>query len=460
MLDVVFEQLENVRDEPAWREPPPEVIERLKSPMPREGAALERVFEDFRRDILPYPTGNVHPRFFGWVHGSGTPAGALADLFAAVMNSNVGGRHHAAVYVERQVIRWFCDLFAFPEGASGILTTGTSLANFLAVSIARTAASGRAVRDTGIGAAPGLTAYTSEAAHGCIAQAFELSGLGANALRILPVDAQGRLDPNRVREAIAQDRGAGRTPFMLIATAGTVDAGAIDPLEELHELARNGGLWFHVDGAFGATIALSDSLRSRLRGIENADSIAFDFHKWLHVPYDDACLIVRNGDVHRATFASEGAYVTRMERGTAAGRPWFADYGPELSRGFRALKVWFTIRHFGTARLAHAIEENCRQAQSLADRLTEHGVFELAAPVHLNIVCFRMRNDARAPEELDRLNDELAIALQESGEAVVSTTTLGGRRVLRACITNQRTRDDDIARTAEALTRLARHLLG
>jgi glutamate/tyrosine decarboxylase-like PLP-dependent enzyme len=194
-------------------------------------------------------------------------------------------------------------------------------------------------------------------------------------------------------------------------------------------------MWFHVDGAFGAMLVLSQELRSRVAGIERADSIAFDFHKWLHVQYDAACLLVRDAEAHRKTFASEGPYITRMERGLGAGAPWFADYGPDLSRSFRALKVWFTIKHFGTRRLAQAIEMNCRQAAELARRIEASPDFELAAYAGLNIVCFRHRT-AEA--------DALAVAVQESGEAVVSSTTIEGRRAVRACFTNHRTREEDL----------------
>ncbi|MDP9019133.1 MAG: aminotransferase class V-fold PLP-dependent enzyme, partial [Candidatus Eremiobacteraeota bacterium] len=350
----------------------------------------------------------------------------------------------------RQVVRWFCELFKFGPQSSGLLLGGTSIANFAGVLVARTASLGPTVRVDGLSQVRAkLVGYASSATHNCVRKAFEMAGLGSEALRILPIDTSHRIDVHKLNDAIERDRAAGLVPFLLVGNAGTVDVGAIDPLEELADVAQREGLWFHVDGAFGAMAALSPKLAPRLAGIERAGSIAFDFHKWLHVPYDAACLLVRDETLHRQTFASEGPYITRMERGTASGTPWFADFGPDLSRSFRALKVWFTLKHFGTQRLAEAIEANCRQASLLAERIQSGTHFELAAPVNLNIVCFKLRG-ARGPQA-DAANDALAVAVQESGRAVVSSTTIAGRRVLRACFTNHRTRDEDVYLLIEAL---------
>jgi len=451
--------MRDVRERAVWEPVPEQVKAALRAAMPEEGTSLEEVYREFRETILPYATGNVHPRFWGWVHGSGTPAGAIAEFLAAVMNSNVGGRDHGAVYVERQVIRWFCDLFGWPSDAAGILVTGTSTANLLAVLVARTGALGRAVRERGLSQAEQLVGYASAATHACVRKAFESAGLGSQHLRVLPVDHAHRLDPVRVARAVAEDRRQGLRPFLLVGNAGTVDAGAIDPLDRLADLASEEGLWFHVDGAFGAAAYLSPQLRPKLRGIERADSIAFDFHKWLQAPYDAGCVLVRDGEMQRATFASEGPYITRMERGLAAGEPWFADYGPDLSRGFRALKVWFTIKTHGTAALARAIERNCEQARDLQALLERSGVFEIVAPVELQIVCFRPSISGLPPHTLDEITDECAVRLQESGEAVISSTTISGRRAMRACITNHRTTSADLDALVETLERITPEVL-
>ena len=456
-LDDALDYLESVSERPAWQPVPQAVKDRLQAPMPQDGRAFEDVYDDFARTILPYATGNIHPRFWGWVHGTGTQTGAIAELLAATMNSNLGGRDHGAVYVERQVIGWFRDLYGWPETASGLIVTGTSAANFLAVLAARTAALGPEVRERGLlDMGRRLTGYASAATHACVRKAFEAAGLGSAQLRVVPVDEAHRADPQAMTAAIAQDRARGLQPFLVVGNAGTVDTGAIDPLDDLADLAQREGLWFHVDGAFGASAYLSPALRPKLRGIERADSIAFDFHKWLHVPYDAGCVLVRDGELHRATFASEGPYITRMDRGLAAGAPWFADYGLDLSRGFRALKVWFTVQEHGARGLARAIERNCEQARALRDALERDDLFDVLAPVELQIVCFRPRIAGMTQDALDRLTDESAIRLQESGVAVISSTTLGGRRALRACITNHRTADADIPLVLGELRRIVR----
>lgn len=455
-LDEAIDYLERVRERPAWQEVPATVQDRLAQPLPAHPTPLADVYREFAELILPYSSGNIHPRFFGWVQGTGTPTGALADLLAATMNPNVGGRNHGAIYVERAVIAWFRELFGFPPESSGVLTIGTSAANLIAVLVARSAALGPRVRETGVTGEGGrLIGYASAATHSCVRRAFEVSGLGSASLRVLPADSLHRLDPAALTRAIESDRAAGLRPFMLVANAGTVDVGAIDPLGELGEIAAREKLWYHVDGAFGAVALMSPQLAPRLRGIERADSIAFDFHKWLHVPYDAGCLLVRDGELHRSTFASTPNYLTRMPRGLASAQPWFTDFTLDLSRSFRALKVWFTIKEFGTQALGAAMEANVRQAKLLGDLVDGEPGFELLAPVQLNVVAFRYRRDGLNEDELDRLNDEIVIALQESGEGVVSSTTVAGKRAIRACIVNHRTTDDDIRYTLDAVKRIA-----
>jgi aromatic-L-amino-acid/L-tryptophan decarboxylase len=458
-LDDAIDYLQSVRDRPVWQDVPAEVRERLTAPLPLEPSPLEEVYAEFVRDVLPYPTGNIHPRFFGWVHGSGTASGALAELLAATMNSNVGGRNHGAVYVERQVVGWFRDLFGFPPQSSGVLTVGTSAANLIAVLVARTRALGHAVREDGLFGADRLVGYASSATHGCVRRAFEVAGLGSASLRVLPADSLFRLDPAEAARAVAEDRARGLKPFLIVGNAGTVDVGAIDPLDALADLAARENLWFHVDGAFGATAMLAPSLAPRLRGIERADSIAFDFHKWLHAQYDAGCVLVRDGELHRSTFASTPSYLTRMPRGLASATPWFTDFTIDLSRGFRALKIWFVLKEMGARAVGAAIEENVRLARALGEAIDADERFELLAPVQLNIVCFRYRAAGMDGGALDRFNDELVLRLQESGIAVTSSTNVGDRRAIRVNITNHRTRDEDVTILLDALRRLAAEML-
>ena len=454
LLDDALDHLHAVRERPVWQPVPAAVRQALAEPLPREPQGVERACRDVRDLILPYPTGNAHPRFWGWVHGSGTAGGVLAELVAAAMNANCGGRDHGAILVERQVIQWCRQLFDFPEGASGILLSGTSMATLIGLAVARHHLAGVDVRADGIDGAPApLVGYASAEAHGSVARAFELLGLGRRALRLVPVDRDYRIELDQLRRAIARDRAEGARPFVVVGTAGTVNTGAIDDLAALADVCAQEGLWLHVDGAFGALIALSETLKPRLAGIERADSLGFDFHKWLHVPYDAGCVLVRRGDLHRAAFAMAPDYLRREGRGLAGGDLWFCDFGPELSRGFRALKVWFALKEHGTRRLGAAIARNCDQARYLAARIAETEGLELMAPVALNVVCFRLRAPGLEPAGLDRLNGEIVADLQEAGIAAPSTTTIRGRTVIRVCLTNHRTTRSDLDLLVDAIQR-------
>jgi glutamate/tyrosine decarboxylase-like PLP-dependent enzyme len=454
MLDDMLDFLEHVRERPVWQPVPETAKQRLAAPLPLAPTPLSQVYDEFRELVLPYATGNIHPAFFGWVHGGGTPTGMLAEMLASAMNANLGGREHAPVYVERQVIRWCREIFGFPETAGGLLVTGTSLANLIALLVARTARLGPAVRDTGLQAMPGplLVAYASEAAHNCVRKAMEMSGLGAAQLRIVPTEGRlRRIDVAALARTVREDRAAGLTPFFAVGTAGTVDTGAVDDLAALADLCAEEGLWFHVDGAFGALAMLSPVLRPLLRGIERADSLAFDFHKWGQVPYDAGCILVRDGTLQRQTFAAEPAYLARAERGLGGGAPWFCDFGPDLSRGFRALKVWFTLKEQGADAIGAAIEQCCRVARHLEARIAAAAPeLELMAPVTLNVVCFRYNGGG--PEDgaaLDSLNREVAADAQEAGVAAPSTTVLDGRLAIRAAVVNHRSTETDIDRLVD-----------
>ncbi len=401
------------------------------------------------QDVLPFSTGNAHPGFMGWVHGGGTPVGMLAEMLAAGLNANLGGRDHMPIEVERQILIWMRELFGFPETASGLFVTGTSMANLMAVLIARTTVLGFEVRRQGLAAGgKRLIAYTSAAAHGCVRQAVDLAGLGSAALRRIATDARQRMDLAALAAAIAEDREQGFTPFLLVGTAGTVDVGAVDDLAGLADLAKREGIWFHVDAAYGALALMAPDLAPLFRGIERADSIAFDFHKWGQVPYDAGYLLVRDGERHRASFAAPAAYLRRETRGLAAGSPWPCDFGPDLSRGFRALKTWFTLKVHGTEALGAAMSRSCALARVLEQKIAARPELELLAPAQLNIVCFRYR-----AVEADRVNAEIVADLHESGIAAPSTTTIDGKLAIRAALVNHRTQERHIDALIEAVLR-------
>jgi aromatic-L-amino-acid/L-tryptophan decarboxylase len=440
MLDDMLDYAANIRERPVWSPIPNAVRAQFRAELPRTPTGLDEVYREFTDSIVPYATGNVHPGFMGWVHGGGSAVGMLAEMLAAGLNANLGGRDHIPIEVERQIVEWTRSMFGFPEGASGIFVTGTSMANLMAVLVARTAALGQSVRQRGVSdEGASLTAYTSTAAHGCISKAMDLAGFGSDALRCIATDQYHRIDVAALRARIASDRSAGLKPFLVVGSVGTVDIGAIDDLVALSALCREQGLWFHVDGAYGALGILSPALAPLLAGIESADSIALDFHKWGQVPYDAGFLLVRDGEQHRATFAAPAAYLRRETRGLSAGSPWPCDLGPDLSRGFRALKTWFTLKTYGTEKLGAIITRTCALAGYLEARILAEPRLELLAPVQLNIVCFRYR-----AADANQVNGDIVMDIQESGIAVPSTTILDGQLAIRAAIVNHRTDTCDI----------------
>lgn len=446
MLDDMIDYIANVRTRPVWQPIPAEIRSDFRDALPEEPAPLSEVYAKFARDVLPYAAGNVHPGFMGWVHGGGTAVGMLAEMLAGGMNANLGGRDHMPVEVERQIVTWVRQMLGFPESATGLFVTGSSLANFIGILVARTHALGKGVRAKGI-AGSNLRAYASAAAHRCIPLAMDLSGIGTDALRPIPTDKDGRMDIAKLKAAIAADREDGLQPFLIVGTAGTVDTGAIDDLEELAAIAAAQKMHFHIDGAFGAMAVLSPELKPLVKGLEKADSIAFDFHKWAQVPYDAGFVMVRDGALHRDTFASPAAYLRPNARGLAAGAPWFSDFGPDLSRGFRALKTWFTLKTYGLKKMGEIVLHSCALAEYLEARIRKEPALELLTPARLNIVCFRFGSD-------DELNAQLVVELHESGIAVPSTTTIDGKLAIRCAFVNHRTARRDVDAMVDAVLKL------
>lgn len=449
ILSAATDKMKHAARGRVWTPTPDALRHDLQAPAPATGIDPDELVSRLI-ELLPYGVGNTHPRFFGWVHGSGSPGNLLADIAASAMNANCGGRDHIGLYIERQVVRWCKDLMGFPEAASGLIVSGTSLASIIAVKTARDAALSFSNRALGLGGTR-LTGYTSQQAHNCLARAFDMLGLGTAALRTVAVTEDFRMDLGDLAAQVKADRAAGHQPFFIAGTAGTVNTGAIDALDELAVFAQREGLWFHVDGAFGASAALSPRLAPRLTGLEQADSLAFDFHKWMHVNYDAGCILVRDGDLHRRAFENRPDYLASSQGALAGGAPWPVDFGPELSRGFRALKVWAHFLEHGTEKIAQAVETNCEQAAHLATMIDAHPRFERAAPVSLNICCFRYIGADISPTERDLLNARIVERIQLEGIAAPSTTRIDGQLCIRVNITNHRTKSSDIETLLQSL---------
>ncbi|MGI9245600.1 MAG: pyridoxal phosphate-dependent decarboxylase family protein, partial [Steroidobacteraceae bacterium] len=400
-----------------------DVVSQLQGPAPRAPQGAERAYADFREWVLPYPMGNTHPRFWSWFMGNGTAFGAVADFLAAVMNPNVGGGNHVANHVEAQELDWSKEMVGFPPEASGLLVSGGSMANFVGLAVARNSTAGVDVRTLGVAAIPQpLVTYASVEVHSCVQKAIESLGLGAQSLRKVPVNDAYEIDIGALELAIAADSTAGLRPFCVIGNAATINTGATDDLDALAELCRREGLWFHVDGAIGALLALAPRHRHLVRGMERADSVTLDFHKWLHVPFEAACVLVRDRKAHREAFALTPEYLEKSPRGLAGGEHWFSEYGLQLSRGFRALKVWLTIKEHGLDRFGRLIDRNIAQARELAALLEATPDLRVVAPVHTNIVCFRFDPGGLDTPRLNALNQELLVRLHESGVAAPSYT--------------------------------------
>ncbi len=437
------------------------VAERFRTNVPIEGEPLAALMEDCRA-VLNASRHSGHPRFFGYVASPSTPAGAYADLIASALNANVTAWRSApaATEIERTVVRWLGSLIGYGEDARGLLTSGGSMANLNALLIAHRIKAGTETSQRGLWAAGAvMTIYSSDQVHMSVVKAADVLGLGREQVRLLPTDARLRLDVRRLRAALADDISSGLRPFCVVASAGTVNTGAVDPLIDIAEVAAEYDLWLHVDGAYGALAAMDATKRALFEGIDRADSVSLDPHKWLYAPVDAGCLLFRDERAVRGVFQTLDADYIKVHEQEEAEAFAFWDYGVELSRRFRALKIWLMLRYYGTRRVAAAIAKDNRLAAELGALVEAAADFELLAPVELSVCCFRyVPPGAHSEAELNELNARIMHSIQRGGRAYVSNVMLGGRYGLRACVTNFRTTSRDIRATLD-IVREAAHTL-
>lgn len=454
MVDDMIAHLKDIRQKPVWQHVPEDVKERLtRDPLPLEGKPLADVYQQFKEDVLPYPTGNIHPRFWGWVQTNGTPTAMLASMLAAGLNPHMAGYEQSPAYVERQVIDWLRQVMGFPESAGGLLVSGGTMANMNGLAVARSVKAGFDLKNDGLNAddAPQLTVYGSSETHSWVTKCCDLMGLGKKAFRSAPVTEGYQLDIAACRQMILDDIAAGKKPFCIIGTVGTVNTGAIDDLKAIKQLADEFDLWFHVDGAFGSMVAFSEESKAMAAGQEMADSIGFDLHKWGFMPYEVACVLVRENHDQLKTFSTAASYIAAEKRGLTQNITYFADRGLQLSRGFRALKLWMSFKEQGMHKFGAIIHQNILQARYLAALVEAHTNLALLIPVSLNIVCLRYVPSGDWQGDLNALNQEILIQIQESGIAVPSQTILRGDYAIRVSITNHRTNRQDIDVFVEAV---------
>jgi aromatic-L-amino-acid/L-tryptophan decarboxylase len=443
--DVTADYLAGVGERPVWR-PVPETDRSWLTgqDLPTAGRSLSDLVRDIRTRIVPYPMGNGHPRFFGWVNSAPSPAGVLVAPIAAALNPSCAGGDHAGVLLEHTVLRWLAELVGFPHcPGGGLLTSGASMATVIALAAARQRAAGEEgvdVRADGLYGLPLMVMYVSAEGHSCLRKAAELLGLGNRQVRVVPVDDGFRMDVDALRTLVAHDVQAGLHPFCVVATAGTVNTGAVDPLDAIADVAVDHGMWFHVDGAYGALGVLAGNTEAAYVGMARADSLALDPHKWLGVPVDSGCVLWREPALARATFSLVPAYL-RDEREDGLG--WFAEYGVEQTRPFRALRVWATMAHLGRDGIVQLVDTTVQLAQMLAAMIIAASDFELLAPVGASIVAFRYRPVER-DDQLDELNRWIPAAVQRRGRAFLTGTRLAGVEALRACLLNPATTEDDL----------------
>jgi glutamate/tyrosine decarboxylase-like PLP-dependent enzyme len=459
MIDDLVDYWKGISEEPIWKPIPDEVKATFSEAIPIKPTAPNEVYEEFKKNIFPYNKGNVHPRFFAWIQGTGNPMGVWGDLLASGMNPNVAIGEHAPMYIDQQVVNWCKEMMNFPKDASGILVSGGSMANITALTVARNSFRDHRIRQKGLQLANiKLLIYCSVETHSCIQKAAEIIGLGTDSVRKIGVNEKYEMITEELDIQIQADLEAGFSPFCIVGTSGTVNTGAIDPMDELLRLSRKYDLWFHVDGAYGALCKMDPIYSDRLKAIEEADSLAFDLHKWLYVPYEIGCTLIRDKLKHRNSFSITPNYLLPETRGLAGGLDSINNYGFELSRGFKALKVWMSLKEQGFEKYQQMIAQNNRQAEYLGDLVEAESQLELTAPVSMSITCFRMMQPDYTEEALRSLNREILLRLQEEGIASPSSTILNGKFTLRIANVNQRTRFEDMELLVREVLRIGNEI--
>ena len=455
-VDAMADYLGSIRDRRVYPDVTSEQIrEQLDAQLPQQGVAFDELLKVFADVLIPNSRQNAHPRMFGYVQAPGCATAAIADLLASALNANLTAWRSApaAVELERLTIEWIRQIVGCAPGTAGLFVSGGSMANFAGLAAAR-----RAKAPPGSARAPRI--YASEETHHSIAKAATLLGIGSENVRFVRVDERFRIRTDDLQAMIDEDLRAGHLPICVVANAGTVNTGAFDSLADVNAVARRFDLWLHVDASYGGFARLAPSARSLFDGIEEADSISLDPHKWLYLPVDCGCVLYRDPNTARAAFSHEAEY-TRVISQEADEAFAFWDYGPELSRRFRALKVWMTLKNVGLQALSAAIEKDLACARRLEALVHASDDFEMLAPVELSIFCFRhVPAELRgAPDEqLDAWNERLLVAVQRDGSSYLSNARIGGRFSLRGCVMNYRTALDDIAILLDDLRRVARQL--
>jgi len=449
----LFNYIEDIDNEKVWKPMSKGTIEKLEEPIPVECQSIEESYQEFLETILKTNSPmNIHPGFFGWVMGCGNPVGVLAEMLAAGMNSNVIGGTQVPCKVENQVIDWLKSLFGFGHYSSGVLTSGCSEANLIALTVARNQVENSKVKQQGLcGIKEKMIFYTSVERHHSVDKAIEIIGVGSNNLHLVPVNEEFQMDINALEEMIVNDQEAGYYPIGVIANLGTVNSGAVDDLSKIYEITTRENLWLHVDGAFGALAALTEKYKKLGNILNKVDSLAFDLHKWLYMPYGVGCVLVQNQKSHYETFAASSEYINHRE-------VWYSDYGFELSRGFDALKVWLCMKTYGLNKYKALIEADLKKATYLGELILRYKELELLSPVSLNIVCFRYRGKKTDDEQINSINKRILMSLQFEGKVFPSETSLNGKYAIRVSIANYKCQKNNLEYLVKRVLEIGRKI--
>jgi aromatic-L-amino-acid decarboxylase len=468
LVDQIADLLESIPQRPVTRHLSPSALRKaldLNGPLPETGTDAATLLEQTTQQLFEHSLANAHPRFFGYITSSPAPIGMLADFLAAAVNANVGAwmLAPAATEIEAQTVRWIAEFIGYPADCGGLLVSGGNMANFVAFLAGRAAKTPWDVRAQGVcGGSRALRVYASAETHTWIQKATDIAGLGTDAIRWIATGSDLRMDVDALRRQLDADLSAGDVPCVVVGTAGSVSTGAVDPLHEIGQVCRERGVWFHVDAAYGGFAAGVPEAPEALRGLSEADSVAVDPHKWLYAPLEAGCALVRQPDTLRAAFAYHPPYYHFEEHATN-----YVDYGPQNSRGFRALKVWLALRQVGASAYRQMIAENIRLSRYLAERVAQNQDLELGTQ-ELSITTFRyvprdLRSQTGQPaveQHLDTLNRALLDRVQRGGEAFVSNAVVNGRYMLRACIVNFHSDPQDIELLINIVTETGRAIDG
>jgi aromatic-L-amino-acid decarboxylase len=456
ILDDIIDSQENVRDSPVWEPVTESLLEKINEPLPLEPQGAKNVYRDLREiQKMNKSTGARHPRRWAYVNGGGNIMSVYADMIASGLDIGLTSSFWWCYHVEAQVIEWFKEMLGYPKEASGIIVSGGSMANLTGLTVARNVKAGYDIRKKGV-LLPSrkMTLYGSAEMHSCIQKTVELLGLGNDSLRRVPVDSDFQMDTHALCAKITEDREAGFNPICVIGTAGTTNTGSFDDLSDLADICRRENMWFHVDGAFGAWAKLSPKLSHLVEGMERADSLAFDLHKWMYMPLGIGCVLIRDKEAHYQTFALMPEYLSHDKNQPA----FFNDLGFELSRNFRGLKAWMSLKEHGAKKYSRLIQQDVDHAQYLKKLVQKTSALELLAPVPLNIVCFRYKAENNDDESINKLNAKILERQWLEGNCMISSTVIEGKYALRACFTNHRSTRKDIDFMVKELLKLGNEI--